>query len=50
MGNFSRVTEFVRIMAAAKEHDRNFLNHIKPRPNSRIVFDKGYNSYRQFAR
>lgn len=49
MNAFSGVAEFVRI-TAAKEHDRNFLHHIKLRPNSWIVFDKGYNPYRQFAK
>lgn len=49
MDAFSGVAEFVRI-TAAKEHDRKFLHHIKLRPNSWIVFDKGYNPYRQFAR
>jgi hypothetical protein len=49
MNAFSGVAEFVRI-TAAKEHDRKFLSHIKLLPNSWIVFDKGYNTYRQFAK
>jgi hypothetical protein len=49
MDAFSGVAEFVRI-TAAKEHDRNFLYHIKLMANSWIVFDKGYNPFRQFAK
>jgi hypothetical protein len=49
MDAFSGVAEFVRI-TAAKEHDRNFLYHIKLMSNSWIVFDKGYNPFRQFAK
>lgn len=49
MDAFSGVAEFIRI-TAAKEHDRKFLHHIKLRSNSWIVFDKGYNPYRQFAK
>lgn len=49
MDAFSHIVEFVRI-TAAKEHDRNFLYHLKLKANSWIVFDKGYNLYRQYAR
>jgi hypothetical protein len=49
MDAFSGVAEFVRI-TAAKEHDRKFLYHIKLMSNSWIVFDKGYNPFRQFAK
>jgi len=49
MDAFSGVAEFVRI-TAAKEHDRKFLYHIKLVANSWIVFDKGYNPFRQFAK
>jgi hypothetical protein len=49
MDAFSGVAEFVRI-TAAKEHDRKFLYHIKLMANSWIVFDKGYNPFRQFAK
>jgi len=49
MDAFSGVTEFLRI-TAAKEHDRNFLYHIKLKANSWIVFDKGYNLYGQYAK
>jgi hypothetical protein len=49
MNAFSGVTEYVRI-TAAKEHDRQFLYHIKLPTNSFIVFDKGYNLYHQFAK
>jgi hypothetical protein len=49
MDAFSGVAEFVRI-TAAKEHDRKFLYHIKLIANSWIVFDKGYNPFRQFAK
>ena len=49
MDAFSGVAEFVRI-TAAKEHDRKFLYHIKLVAKSWIVFDKGYNPFRQFAK
>jgi len=49
MDAFSGVAEFVRI-TAAKEHDRKFLYHLKLASNSWIVFDKGYNPFRQFAK
>ncbi len=49
MDAFSGVTDYVRI-TAAKEHDRQFLYHIKLPYNSFIVFDKGYNLYHQFAK
>jgi hypothetical protein len=49
MDAFSGVAEFVRI-TAAKEHDRKFLYHIKLIANSWVVFDKGYNPFRQFAK
>jgi hypothetical protein len=49
MDAFSGVAEFIRI-TAAKEHDRKFLHHIKLAANSWIVFDKGYNPFRQFAK
>lgn len=49
MDAFSGVAEFVRI-PAAKEHDRKFLYHIRLIANSWIVFDKGYNPFRQFAK
>jgi len=48
MDAFSGITEFVRI-TAAREHDRNFLYHLKLAAHSWIVFDKGYNPYVQFA-
>ncbi len=49
MDAFSGVTEFVR-MTEAREHDRNFLYHLKLPVNSWLVFDKGYNVYHQFAK
>ena len=49
MDAFSGVTDYVRI-TAAKEHDRQFLYHIKLQSSSFIVFDKGYNLYPQFAK
>ena len=49
MDAFSGVAEFVRI-TAAKQHDRKFLYHIRLIANSWIVFDKGYNPFRQFAK
>jgi hypothetical protein len=49
MDAFSGITEFVRI-TAAKVHDRNFLYLLQLPPESFIVFDKGYNLYRQFAK
>jgi hypothetical protein len=49
MDAFSGVAEFIRI-TAAKEHDRKFLYHLKLAANSWIVFDKGYNPFRQFAK
>src|SRR5213593_605775 len=49
MDAFSGVAEFVRI-TAAKEHDRKFLYHLKLAANSWMVFDKGYNPFRQFAK
>lgn len=49
MDAFSHVVEFVRI-TAAKEHDKNFLYHLKLKANSWIVFDKGYNFYQQYAK
>ena len=49
MDAFSGVAEFVRI-TAAKEHDRKFLHHLELASHSWIVFDKGYNPFRQFAR
>ena len=49
MDAFSGVAEFVRI-TAAREHDRQFLYHIKLMANSWLVFDKGYNPFEQFAK
>ena len=49
MDAFSGIAEFIRI-TAAKEHDRKFLFHLKLADNSWIVFDKGYNPFRQFAK
>lgn len=49
MDAFSGVAEFVRI-TAAREHDRSFLYHLKLTSHSWIVFDKGYNPFRQFAK
>jgi hypothetical protein len=49
MDAFSGVAEFIRI-TAAKEHDRKFLYHLNLAANSWIVFDKGYNPFRQFAK
>ena len=49
MDAFSGVAEFIRI-TAAKEHDRNFLYYLKLAPNSWVVFDKGYNPFRQFVK
>jgi hypothetical protein len=49
MNAFSGVTEFVR-MTAAREHDRQFLYHLKLPANSWVVFDKGYNAYQQFIK
>jgi hypothetical protein len=49
MDAFSGVTEFVR-MTPAREHDRNFLYHLKLPEKSWIVFDKGYNVYTQMAK
>jgi hypothetical protein len=37
-------------MAAAKENDVKFLYKLRLPAGSWIVFDKGYNAYRQFAR
>ncbi len=45
----SAVVEFVR-MTAAREHDRNFLYHLKLPENSWLVFDKAYNVYQQFSK
>lgn len=49
MDAFSGVAEFIRI-TAAKEHDRKFLYYLKLVPNSWVVFDKGYNPFRQFVK
>lgn len=49
MDAFSGVTEFVR-MTEAREHDRNYLYHLKLQAGSWLVFDKAYNVYTQFAR
>jgi len=49
MDAFSGIAEFIRI-TAAKEHDRKFLFHLQLAANSWIVFDKGYNPFRQFAK
>ena len=49
MDAFSGVTEFVR-MTEAREHDRKFLFHLKPAPQSWLVFDKAYAVYHQFAK
>jgi len=49
MDAFSGVVEFTRI-TEAREHDRNFLYHLKLVPNSWIVFDKAYTTYGQFAK
>ena len=49
MDAFSGVNDFVR-MTEARVHDKNFLRHLNLEPESFIVFDKGYNYYRQFAR
>jgi len=48
MDAFSGVTEFVR-MTEAREHDRNFLYHLKVPAGSWLVFDKAFNVYHQFA-
>lgn len=39
---------FVKI-SEAKQHDKNFLQYLKPAAHSMIVFDRAYNHYRQFA-
>ena len=49
MDAFSGITEFLRI-TPAKEHDRQFLNFIDIKKHSWIVFDKGYNYYKQYAK
>ena len=49
MDAFSGVAEFIRI-TAAKENDRKFLYYLKLVPNSWVVFDKGYNPFRQFVK
>jgi len=49
MDAFSGVTEFVRI-TAAREHDHQFLHHLKLPANSWIVFDKAYTTYHKFAK
>ena len=36
------------MISSAASNDSNFLNKLKCVPGSYIVFDKGYNSYRQF--
>ncbi|MDP4265096.1 MAG: IS4 family transposase [Bacteroidota bacterium] len=43
------MTEFVRI-TAAKEHDHQFLHHLKLPENSWIVFDKAYITCHKFAK
>ena len=48
MDAFSGVTEYVRL-TDAKEHDSNFLYHLKVQARSWLVFDKAYNVYYQFA-
>jgi hypothetical protein len=40
---------FVKI-SEAKQHDKNFLQHLQLAPHSMIVFDRAYNHYQQFAR
>ncbi len=50
MDAFSGVTEFVR-MTPAREHDRQFLYHLKKLPaHSWLVFDKAYNPYTQYEK
>ena len=49
MDAFSGVASFVR-MTEAKVHDKRFLAHLTLETGSFIVFDKAYNTYRQFAR
>lgn len=49
MDAFSGVAEFVRI-TEARENDRKFLYHLKPKRNSWLVFDKGYSNYHQFSK
>jgi hypothetical protein len=49
MNAFSGVAEFVRI-TEARENDRKFLYHLKPVPNSWLVFDKAYTIYNQFSK
>ena len=49
MDAFCGIVDFARI-TAAKEHDRKFLYHLRLPADSFIVFDKAYNSYRQFAK
>lgn len=39
---------FVKI-SEARQHDKNFLQHLQLAAHSMIVFDKAYNHYRQFA-
>lgn len=39
---------FVKI-SEAKQHDKNFLQYLKPTAHSMIVFDRAYNHYLQFA-
>lgn len=49
MDAFSGVAEFVRI-TEARENDKKFLFHLKPMPNSWLVFDKAYTNYHQFSK
>ena len=39
---------FVKI-SEAKQHDKNFLQYLRPAAHSMIVFDRAYNHYQQFA-
>ena len=49
MDAFSGVTEFARI-TAGKDQDVKFLRYLKFPEQSWIVFDKGYYSYKHFAK
>lgn len=49
MDGFIGITEFVRI-TAAREHDHQFLHHLRLPENSWIVFDNAYTTYHKFAK
>jgi hypothetical protein len=49
MDAFSGITEFVRI-TEARQNDRRFLYELKPKPDSWLVFDKGYTVHRYFSK